>query len=625
MSPPGPQQTHFTSSSRARAADIASSGINAQINRLIQRNYLAKWTVIGLLIGVIAGAGAVIFYVMIQLATNLTLGSLTGYYPPNPAGEAASIVGLHPDFLLIPVVAAVGGLISGALVYTFAPEAEGHGTDEAIAAFHRKDGKIRRRIPIVKALASAFTIGSGGSGGREGPTALIAAGFGSFVGDVLKLSIPDRRIAVAVGIGAGIGAMFKSPFGGAILGGEILYSGGDFEVEALLPGFIASPIGYVVFTAFTGITPIFGSGVVYSFQPVQLVFYAILGLMCGLVGRAHTMAFYKMKGIFSSLPISRYAKPVIGLALTGVIGVFFPEVLGLGYGFVQYLIDGNLNLLTTNYFAVPILALLLAVVILKIVATSLTVGSGGSAGVFAPSLVIGGFVGAAFWVVLNSLLPGMMPAPAPLVIVGMMALFAGVGRVPIAVILMVSEMTGSFALLVPSMVAVVIAYFVTGPRYTIYKSQVPRRSDSPAHSGEYNVPLLTRIFVHDAMSVNVVTVSPRDTIASAQQLMLDKGFGGVPVVESEKLVGIVTLGDLQRIPAEQMGSKTIDAVMTKNPLAAHSDESLLDAMDKMTNNRIGRLPVVSSDSGKVVGIVTMSDLIRTYQSAVKALSASEPT
>ena len=209
-------------------------------------------------------------------------------------------------------------------------------------------------------------------------------------------------------------------------------------------------------------------------------------------------------------------------------------------------------------------------------------------------------------------------------IVGMMALFAGVGRVPIAVILMVSEMTGSFALLVPSMVAVVISYFATGPKHSIYKSQVPRRSDSPAHSGEYNVPLLTRIFVSDAMSVNVSTVSPSDTVAAAQQLMLDKGFSGVPVVESQKLVGIVTLGDLQRVPAEQMGSKTIDGVMTRNPLATHPDESLLDAMDKMTNDRVGRLPVVSKESSKLVGIVTMSDLIRTYQKAVKALSASEP-
>ncbi len=574
----------------------------------------------------IAGVGAIIFYAVIQLVTNLMLGGITGYYPPNPAGEAPALVGLHPNFLLIPIVAAVGGLIAGFLVYTFAPEAEGHGTDEAIAAFHHKDGKIRRRVPIIKALASAFTIGSGGSGGREGPTAQIAAGFGSFVGDLLNLPVRDRRLAVAVGIGAGIGAIFKSPFGGALLGGEILYSGGDFEVEALLPGFIASPVGYVIFTAYAGITPIFGGNIAYSFtNPSNLAFYAILGLLCGLVGRLHTTAFYKARGFFSSLGIPKIAKPVIGLALSGVIAIFFPEVLGLGYGFLQYLIDGNLNLVGTNFFTLPIILVLVLVVILKIGATALTVGSGGSAGVFAPSLVIGGFVGAAFWEVLNSIFPGAIPAPAPLVIVGMMALFAGVGRVPIAVILMVSEMTGTLALLVPSMVAVVISYFVTGSKYTIYKSQVPRRSESPAHRGEYNVPLLTRIFVHDAMKADVVALSPRDTVAQAQQLMLDKGFRGIPVVDSDKVVGIATLGDLQRIPAERMASTNLAEVMTKTPLVAYPDESLLDAMDKMTNNRVGRLPVVSRDSGKLVGIVTMPDLIRAYHRIVKALSASEPT
>ncbi len=235
------------------------------------------------------------------------LGGITGYYPPNPAGEAASLLSVHPNLWFIPLSAALGGLVTGLLVYKFAPEAEGHGTDEAIAAFHRKDGRIRRRIPIVKALASAFTIGSGGSGGREGPTAQIAAGSGSFVGDALKLSVKDRRIAVAVGIGAGIGSIFKSPFGGAMLSGEILYSAGDFEVEALIPGFIASPIGYVIFASFAGFTPIFGNSVSYVFtQPVNLVFYALLGLVCGVVGRGYTTTFYAVRGFFSSLKIPKY-------------------------------------------------------------------------------------------------------------------------------------------------------------------------------------------------------------------------------------------------------------------------------------------------------------------------------
>lgn len=605
---------------------MSDSTLSTRINRVLRRNYLAKWTVIGLFIGIIAGAGATIFYFLIQLTTNSILGPITGFYPPNPAGESVTIPSVHPNFWLIPVSAAIGGLVTGLLVYGLAPEAEGHGTDEAIAAFHRRDGKIRRRIPIIKTLASAFTIGSGGSGGREGPTAQIAAGFGSYIGEALKLAVKDRRIAVAVGIGAGIGSIFKSPFGGAILSGEILYSGGDFETEALIPAFIASPIGYIIFASFTGFTPIFGNSVSYAFtQPANLPVYALLGIVCGIVGKSYTTAFYGVRDIFHKLKIPNFVKPVIGLTISGVIAVFFPEVIGLGYGFLQYLINGQMSLITSNFFTAPILVVLVLVVLAKIVATSLTVGSGGSAGVFAPSLVIGGFVGASFWEVIRVVNPGAIPVPAPLVIVGMVALFGGVGRTPIAVILMVSEMTGNLSLLAPSMVAVVISYFVVSPKNTIYRNQVPRRSDSPAHRGEYNVPLLTRIFVNDAMNHEVYTLSPSDTVAAAYHRMVEKGFRGIPIVDGEKVVAVVTMGDLMRVAHEQMETTPLKSVMTQNPILAHSDESLLDVLERMTNHGVGRLPVVSKESGRLVGIITRTDVIKAYDRAVDLLSKSEPT
>lgn len=599
--------------------------LSIKLNRFMQKNLLAKWAVIGLLIGIIAGAGATLFYLLIQIVSNSLLGSITGFYPPNPAGESVALPTLHPDYWLIPVSTAIGGLATGILVYKFAPEAEGHGTDEAIAAFHQKNGKIRKRIPVVKTIASAFTIGSGGSGGREGPTAQIAAGFGSFIGDALKLAVRDRRIAVAVGIGAGIGSIFKSPFGGAILSGEILYSGGDFEAEALIPAFIASPIGYVIFASFTGFTPIFGNSTYAFNQPVNLLIYAALGILCGVAGRFYTTTFYGVRDVFRRLRIPNFTKPVIGLTASGVIAVFFPQVTGLGYGFLQYLIDGKTSVITANFFAAPLLVVMILIVIFKIIATSLTVGSGGSAGVFAPSLVIGGFVGAAFWEALHSVFPGAIPIPAPMVIVGMVALFGGVGRVPIAVILMVSEMTGNLSLLAPSMVAVVISYFVVGPKHTIYRNQVPRRSDSPAHRGEYNVPLLTRIFVSDAMNHDVFTLSPGDMVADAYHKMVDKGFRGIPIVEEEKVVGMVTMGDLMRVPHELMGTTPVRSVMTQNLIIAHSDESLLDVLERMTNHGVGRMPVISKESGRLVGIITRTDVIRAYDRAVDLLSRSEPT
>ncbi|HVC27014.1 MAG TPA: chloride channel protein [Nitrososphaerales archaeon] len=595
------------------------------LKRLMVQNYLGKWTIVGGLIGIVAGLGATAFYYGIHLVTTLLLGGITGFVPPSPTGEIQSAVGAHPDFLLVPVSTTIGGLIAGLIIYSLAPEAEGHGTDEAIAAFHRRDGKVRHRIPLVKALASIFTLGSGGSGGREGPTAQIGAGFGSFIADSLRLSVRERRVAVAVGLGAGIGAIFKAPFAGAILSGEILYSGGDFEVEALVPAFIAAPAGYLIFGSITGFTPVFGnSSSSYAFTNLASIpVYIALGLACGLVGRLYSTTFYTVRRLFGSLSAPRYFRPMLGAAATGVIGIFFPQILGLGYGFLQYLIDGNLSTISPNFFALPVFLTLLLIVFLKVVATSFTVGSGGSAGVFAPSLVIGGFLGAALWLAVNSAFPGWISTPAPLVIVGMMALFGGVGRAPIAVMLMVSEMTGSVSLLVPAVFAVLVSYFVVGPKYTIYKSQVLRRSDSPAHLGEYSTPLLTKIRVTDAMNPNVFSLVPGESVEVAYRAILDKGYSGVPVAGlSGQVFGIVTMSDLLRVPAERRGATSVESVMTKNVVTTNSDENLLEVMKKIVANEVRQLPVLEKGSSRLIGIMTMTDAIRAYDRVVQGTSGA---
>jgi CIC family chloride channel protein len=571
------------------------------------------------LIGLVAGFGATAFFYMIQAVTNYLLGGITGFYPPNPAGEPASIATVHPRYLLIPISTTIGGLVAGLLIYKFAPEAEGHGTDAAIDAFHNKGGYIRARVPIVKTIASAFTIGSGGSAGREGPTAQIAAGFGSIIGGLFDLSAKERRIALAAGIGAGIGSIFKSPFGGAILGAEILYSGADVEPEVLIPAFIASPIGYVIFGSFTGYTPIFGYTVTYSFsQPLTILLFALLGIVCAAGGRLYTLTFYATKKMFDRLKVSNYVKPMIGGAMAGAIAIFFPEVAGLGYGFLQLPLNGNFASITTNYFLIPTALTLALLVLLKIVATSITVGSGGSGGVFAPALVIGGFIGALMYLVFHSFVPSLAPSAAPFVVIGMMALFAGVGRVPIAVILMVSEMTGTLQLIVPSMVAVVISYYLVGPRYSIYKSQVLTRADSPAHRGEYSVPVMSRLKVGDAANEAVKTLKPGDTVEQAFELMREGKFRGAPVVSDDrKVVGITTMSDLYRVPGEKRKTTAVSDVMTKNVITTERDETLLEALNKMTTNGVGRLPVVSPESGELVAILTRSDLFNYYNKSVQ--------
>ncbi len=568
--------------------------------------YLRKWIPIAILIGVVSGLGAILFDDAIAFFNSLFLNSIAGFQAPTPLGEGGLLPSLTFNPYLLVLVTTLGGLFSGMLVFGLAPEAEGHGTDAAIDAFHNKKGNIRARIPLVKTLASAITIGSGGSAGREGPTAQIGAGFGSFIGKKLHLNLHDRRIALAVGIGAGIGAIFKAPFGGAILAAEILYMG-DFEVDALLPAFIASTIGYSIFGFINGWTPVFGLVNLGAFQnPLDLPFYALLGLACGLLGIAYVMSFYGVKDAFQRLKVPNYFKPAIGGFIVGVIGVFFPQILGVGYGWLQLIMNGDFTLLPLVFLPI--------IIVLKILATSLTIGSGGSGGVFGPALIIGGMLGAILWGILNVLIPNFQPSIAVFVIVGMMAFFGGVGKVPIAVILMASEMTGSYTLLVPSMIATSIAYVMAG-KITIYRSQVPTRAESPAHRGEYSISLLEKLLVKDAMSNYVVTANPDMLVSEAAEIMKKQGIRGLPVTNRHnELVGILTVTDILEMHPDNRNKKSVSSVMTKDVVVTLPSENLANVLGKLTGNQIGRLPVVKTANKKqLIGIVTREDVWRVYR------------
>ncbi len=593
---------------------LGDKNIRGSVSKYINSSYLAKWGIVGILIGTVSGLGATAFYYLLNFATNNILGRITGFYAPSPAGEIPAPATINPHYFLIPLSIMLGGLVVGLITYKFAPEAEGHGTDAAIDAFHNKNGYVRKRVPFIKMITSAITIGSGGSAGREGPTAQISAGFGSFIGSFLGLSIKDRRTAVAVGIGAGIGAIFKSPFGGAILSAEILYSGGDMEFETIVPGFIASPIGYVIFASFTNFSPIFGSGITYNFlHPFNLILYAILGVAAGLTGKLYSFSFYRVRTLFDKLRVKKYFRPMIGGGIAGIIAIFFPQVTGLGYGYVQYLLDGKLSLIRSEYVVLPLLATLIILVFAKIIATSFTVGSGGSGGVFAPSLVIGAFLGAFMWVIIDMVNKTIIPTPAPFVIVGMMATFAGAGRVPIAVILMVSEMTGTLTLMIPSMVAVIIAYYIVGPKYSIYKNQVRDRAESPAHRGEYNVHNLEKVSVKEIMNPYPIVVQASLSVAEVAEIMNTSKIKGIPVLDGWRLVGVVVKSDIDSVKPEERGTVLVKNVMTKNVVIGRPDDSLLDVLRMMSVNRVGRIPIVSKETSKVIGIVTRNDIYKAIQ------------
>jgi CIC family chloride channel protein len=564
---------------------------------------LLTWLVTGTAIGVVAGGGAVLFTAAIKAVTAIGLTAATGYRPPGPVGEggAPALAMVRP--WLLPVVTALGGLLSGLLVYGLAPEAEGHGTDAAIEAFHRRGGWIRPRIPPVKLLASAITIGSGGSAGREGPAAQISAGFGALLGYAVFENPQDRRIAVAAGIGAGIGSIFRAPLGGALLAAEILYLH-DIEVEAILPSLIASIVGYTLYGAFFGFTPIFGSHPSLQLgSPVQLLYYGALGVACGAAGILYAKTFYGMTDWCRRLSLPRWMKPALGGLAVGLLGLALPQVLHTGYGWVQ-LIMTRRGLLTLSPLA------LLAIPIGKIVATSFSIGSGGSGGIFGPGMVVGGMLGALLWWLGDGVLPGLPSDPAPFVIIGMMALFGGIAHAPIAVMLMVAEMTGTLSLLAPAMIAVAISTAMVGD-VSIYRAQLRDRASSTFHRTRLSFPLLSALCVYDISEPVPFTLSASTPIADALARLTSTRVKRTAVMtDGGEVIGAVTRDALLRVPP---GERTAPLSTVTVRVALQPGQTLEEGAQVLADSGADTAPVVD---GRSVRLVTARGILRAYRAAL---------
>ncbi len=492
------------------------------------------------LLGIVGAGAAQLFNVLLHYISFFFQGTIAGYSAPGlptEGGHLVQVIGPH-GLWLIPVVTTIGGLISGFLVYFFAPEAEGHGSDTVVKAFHHMKGYLRPRVAPIKTIASAITIGSGGAAGREGPTALITAGVGSIYADFGHRSDEDRRLLIIMGMAAGLAAIFRSPVGTAFFAIEVLYGGMEFEASALLYTMVASIVAYGLNGLFADFTPLF-------IVPDSLLlpttseygWYLILGIVSGIVATALPPAFYGMRDLFHKIPCPPHVKPAIGGLLLGLLALALPQVLGGGYGWIQLAIDGKLGLW-----------LLCILPLAKIVAMSLTVSSGGSGGVFAPSLYVGAMLGGALATIFH------LPM-APFVIVGMSAVFGAAGRVPIATLLMVVEMTGGYQLLVVTALAVSISYFI---QYLLadhlsypclYEAQVEGREHSPAHHAEYMLAALHILNAHE-----VRLAGPREHI-KLQQLLKT----GIPIDLSDEKQ--LRMGRV-RVPA---AGKTIAEIMDVLP------------------------------------------------------------
>ncbi len=518
---------------------------------------LWRWAWMSLLVGAVVGLVACGFYWILEWVEELMLHGLAGFRPPLPGGEAhaAAQVGgaATPRLWLLALLPAVGGLAAGLVAWRFAPEATGHGTDAMIDAYHNKAGVIPVRVPVVKAIASILTIGSGGSAGREGPMSQIGAGFGSTLAQWLSLSERERRLLLLAGAAAGVSALFRTPLGAALWALEVLYRE-DFESEGLFPCLVASVTSYSIFISIFGPGHLFATESEYMFRPLQLPLVALMAGLLAALGLVWIKIFYGTeRRIFGRLNVPRWLKPAIGGLVLGGLGLAIPQCLGIGYGWVQDAlrpVDDVARLLPDGWHGA---AVLFGIALAKMLATALTVGSGGSGGLFAPSIVIGGLLGGAFGLGAHELLPGVVPQPGAFALIGMAAFYGGIGHVPLSALVIVCELAGSYDLLVPLMLGVMITYLLLR-KTSLYEKQVKSPRQSPAHADEFTVDVLENLRVKDIYDRAHGTHAVRSNMRLSDFLehVTETAEGYFPVVDKEgALVGVVSLSDVRSVIGEE--------------------------------------------------------------------------
>lgn len=585
------------------------------------------------LVGAAAGLAGAAFFAALEYVQYFLLEVLAGYRPLRAAGETL-VEGAHGvafrPWLLV-VLPAVGGLVCG-LLTRFAPSARGGGGDATIEAFHERGGSIPRRVLWVKPLASLASLGTGGVGGREGPTMQIGGALGSRIGRLLNVTARERRILLVAGVAAGISAVFRTPLGAALLAVEVLYRDG-FESEALIPSVLASVVAYSVVISIFGETTLFTHAPRFPFTPGHLPLFGLLAVVMAAAAALFASTLRRMRGLFARLPISPILRPALGGLLVGAMctpiivamGSRFGEgqglgLLGGGYGAVQMAISGS-GSLPEGWSAVQILAVLAAA---KLVAASLTIGSGGSAGDFAPSLAIGGLLGGAFGRVAQLLVDSSID-PGAFALVGMGVFYGGIAHVPLAGVILVCELAGNYDLLVPLMLAQGIAFAALRKR-GIYDAQVATPRDSPVHRDAWFLDLLKAVRVRD-LGIEKrppVLFELRTPLPDMLDRLADATWQDVfPVVdEQRKMVGLVSAASIQSLARDGTGATAIVAAdVMQPPAAVHLDDDLRAVTERLLAHGLREIPVLDKD-GQILGFLDEDELVKVHVTAAARADAA---
>lgn len=548
-----------------------------------------------ILVGLSTGYSAIAFIWLIEQFQRF-------FFDVLQAGLAVWLGGLA--IILIP---AAGALMAGPLISRFASEAKGHGVPEVMQAIALRGGRIRPPVVVVKALASAACIGSGGSAGREGPIVQIGSAIGSVVGQTFRLSDDRIRNLVACGAAAGIAAVFNAPIAGTIFAMEVIL--GEFTTAYFGNVVICAVTASIVSRRFLGNNPAFAVPTYSMVSPWEIFFYAVLGLLAALAAWLFVTGLYWFEDLFDGWKFPNGLKPAVGGLMLGGLALFLPDVLGSGLEFIEEAINGHLTL-----------GLMAILIFGKMLATNFTLGSGNSGGVFAPSLFVGAMLGGAYGTVVHGLFPGITATSGAYALVGMAALFAASTHASITAIIIVFEMSGDYRLILPLMFATVIAVLVSERlrRENIYTLKLARRGIQIR--GGRDVDVMQGVYVDEAMVPQLDTV-PLDM--NIQELVAEfrrLNRRALPVVDqNDELYGIVSVQDVEVAMEQDISTATtlVKDIATTDLLVAYPDETIADVLHRLSRRDVGRLPVVARDNPKkLLGTIRRSDLLKAYNIAL---------
>jgi CIC family chloride channel protein len=549
--------------------------------------------ILSVVVGVGGGLGAVIFRWLIGFFHTLFFdyGNLL-----------FSQITSHPQYL-IPLIPLAGGLLVAPITYRFAREARGHGVPEVMVAVALRGGIIRPLVVLAKSLASSICIGSGGSAGREGPIVQIGSALGSTVGQMFRMSGERVKILVGCGAAAGISATFNAPIAGVLFALEIIL--GDFTMYAFSPVIISSVTATVISRAFLGNSPAFLVPAYDLVSVWEMPMYIGLGLLAGVFSVLFIKVLYKSEDLFEALKIKGSLKPALGGLMLGIMGIFYPQLFGVGYEAINSALHEE-----------TVLWVLFLLLFMKIAATSLTLGSGGSGGIFAPSLFMGAVLGGFFGKVVHLAFPEITATPGAYALVGMSALVAGTTHAPITAMLIIFELTGDYRIILPLMLASVISTLFANKLYreSIYTLKLSRRGITL--KGGKDRTLLEGISVQEAMTTSWQTLPQDMPLSQLLQFVEQSRENVFPVLNRKgELEGMVTLQDIRAVVTKRVLEHLVivEDIMSHNPPTITVDENLGSALSKFAVRDLDGMPVVDKHNPKkLLGILKRSDIISFY-------------